>query len=366
MIRSLLAFLVLVPFLGCSPGGVDTYYGRMSGRSVNGTGVLAEALRAKGHRVTSTLVLDEGLEEKADVLIRFATYPGPPEADEAEWYEDWLSTGVGRRLIYVPRDYDAEHDYWRAALAALPSDADEARRRSIRDRADSSEAWPSRLQPRPKKTGRVESWFAMTPAEGAPTVCRDLEGPWAEDVDATKAHVTRHEVPKSTVEKVLLKGDGRTLAMEWQLDDDARVLVVANGSFLLNAVLLDRARRPLAEKVVEWVGDAPRRVVFVEGTFLLGRREAASSLPLTPPMRWVVAHLFAFALIACLARTARLGRPRAAPASDAERPVAHAEALGDLLARTGEAPAAQGLLETYRRWRQPSAHHPTRKRADGP
>lgn len=362
--RSLIPFGLLA-VAGCGPSGVDSYYGRVAGRSVNGTGVLAEALRARGHTVTSALVLDERL-DKANVLVRFATYPGPPDEDEADWYEAWLDMAPDRKMIYVSRDYDAEPDYWRAALAAMPADSDPERRQTIEGQAGASRSKSDGPMFRPKKTGRVDAWFAMEPNPGGPTVCQTLAGPWASGVDAAKARITRHEVPKATVENVLLQGDGKVLAMDWEMNDNARVLVVANGSFLLNAALLDRARRPLAERVVAWVGAGPQRIVFVEGAFPLDLRRESSGLVLPPSMRSVVAHLLAFALIGCLARTARLGRPRAPAPSDAERPVAHAEALGDLLAKTGEAQAARALIETYRRWRTPSAHHSTRKRAPGP
>ena len=71
-------------------------------------------------------------------------------------------------------------------------------------------------------------------------------------------------------ETVLLKGDGEALVMEWTRFNASRVLVLANGSFLLNAALLNKARRPLAKHVVSWAvdDDGPLRVAFVEGRFV--------------------------------------------------------------------------------------------------
>ncbi len=73
------------------------------------------------------------------------------------------------------------------------------------------------------------------------------------------------------------------------------------------------------------------------------------------PFGWVVAQLLVLGLVACLARAPRLGRPRPEPASGEDRPVAHPEAIGALLARTGQAGDARELLESYRRWRYPSS-----------
>ena len=78
--------------------------------------------------------------------------------------------------------------------------------------------------------------------------------------------------------------------MEWQRSNDARVLVVANGSFLLNATLVNRARRPLALRVARWAGDEPMHVAFVEGSFVLGDPPAQPSvfglLKIPPSAGW--------------------------------------------------------------------------------
>ena len=71
--------------------------------------------------------------------------------------------------------------------------------------------------------------------------------------------------------------------------------------------------------------------------------------------RWVALHLGLFGLLACLARAPRLGRPSPDAPSDADRPAAHAEAVGALLERSRGAATARDLLETYRRWRFPRA-----------
>ena len=156
-----------------------------------------------------------------------------------------------------------------------------------------------------------------------------------------------------------MDGEGYILAMTWTLDNDSAILAVANGSFLLNGALLNPARRPLAARVVEWIGDAPKHVVFLDGGNLMDSQEAAGELgPFHLlgifPFNWIVAHLAAFGLLAALARAVRLGRPRPEPPSGADRPSAHPEALGGLLARTRQAGAARDLLDAYRRWRHPA------------
>ena len=137
---------------GCSrPTTLDTSYGRVRGKSVNGTGALAELFREQGHEVRTAVRLTDELDEWADVIVRFAPHPGPPGREEAEWYAHWLDDERGRaRLIYVPHDYDAESDYWAAVATGLPKDADpklRARAETLRDRTKN---WADRI-PEPTK-----------------------------------------------------------------------------------------------------------------------------------------------------------------------------------------------------------------------
>jgi hypothetical protein len=300
--------------------------------------------------------LTDELNDWADVIVRFSLRPGPPAQDEAAWYNDWLSHDRERRLIYVPRDYDAQADYWTAVLDRLAGDAPVDQKTRARKLRDEARDWPSRLPEFAKEVARAEDWFAIeVPKPNAMTVCKALGGPWAAGIDPAKAAVVRHQTLKVESETMLLTGDDRPLAMEWTRFNDSRVLVVASGTFLLNAALVNTARRPLAERVIEWAGDSPRKVAFIEGPYVVGEAPGMTSvfkLLFVPPFGWVAAQMLVLGLAACLARAPRLGRPRPEPSSGEDRPVAHPEALGILLARTGQAEPAAALLETYRQWRK--------------
>lgn len=348
---------------GCGPGEVDTTYGRSRGRSINGTGVLADLLRAEGHEVRAAVRLNATLGDWAEVLVRFSPHPGPPSREEGRWFLDWLRARRGRKLLYVPRDHDAGPEFWAAMLAVQPPGTPAEVLDRIgrnRDRGVSPDFAP---RPKPKDTAPASEWFSIAPGVGAASTCRALEGSWAEGVDAPAAAVARHETFRAQEgEPVLLAGDGSPLVVSWTFDNGSRVLAVANASFLLNASMLNRARRPIAIRAVEWLGPAPGRVAFVEGPSVLdGRDEVPSSSPLrlfqVAPFGRVAGHWLAFATILAMARAVRLGRPRPDPPSGVERPSAHPEALGSLLARTGRDDVARALLEAYRRWRHPS--HPS-------
>lgn len=352
--------IVLLAAVGCSPGGVDTTYGRSRGTSINGTGALAELFRQQGHTVRVARRLNDTVGQQADTIVRFAPLPGLPDRDEAQWYHTWNTGAAGRRLIYILRDFDAESEYWAEALAHLPAGADPLMRSRMERQRDARQAWVADLPPPAKSPADPSQWFGLAPSPGSPVLCQKLSGPWAEGIDPGAAALTRHQafqLDEDASETVLLEGDGQPLVLEWQwygAGSDA-VLVVANGSFLLNEPLVHRARRPLAQRVLRWAGETPRRVVFVEGENPLAEGEHRPSR-WPPPLDWIMPHLLAFGLVACLSRAVVLGRLRPEPPSGADRPAAHAEALGDLLSKTRDAEAARSLLESYRRWRHPTTH----------
>jgi hypothetical protein len=351
--------LMLLGLAGCSGGGVDAEYGRLRDKSINGTGALAELFREQGSTVRRTTRLNEDVGEWSQTIVRFAPYPGPPDHKEAEWYRDWLSAGPDRRLIYIPRDYDAEPEYWTEVLANLPATKDASYRRRIETRRNESRSWPSELPTPAKEPAAAFDWFAIEPNAPAPSVCEILDGPWATDVDPAAALITKHQVPKVAPEKVFLSGDRVPLVFSWRANTGGEILVVANGSFLLNGSLMNRARRLLALRVVDWGSDPddPANVAFVETRYPDQRGEMSTSSVFAPftidPTGWVLAHWMVFLLLLCLSAAAILGRPRRDPSAGSDRPVAHAEALGDLLERTRDVDAARDQIENYQRWRHP-------------
>jgi hypothetical protein len=324
---------------------------------LSGTSAFADLLRRRGHEVRTAWRLTGELKEWAQVIVRFAPYPGPPDREEATWYEEWLEEEPERSLIYVVRDYDAEPEYWSLAVERLVEPGTEGRRALAEASRDQAKNWVDKLPSKADKPADATDWFKVGPAANPPRTCETLEGLWAEGVDSRAAGILLHEPLVADKEHVLLASKGNVLAMEWGAGDDSLVLAIANGSFLLNLPLVNHARRPLAERVVEWIGEDRRRIAFVDGFSVLNGPSLPPSLfdllRRIASFRWVAIHLGLFGLLACLARAPRLGRPRSDPASDSDRPAAHAEALGRLLEKSRSGETARDLIETYRRWRQP-------------
>ena len=364
----LVALAVALGLAGCSDE-VDTEYGRSRGRSINGTNAFADLLTQRGHTIRPTLRYTESLGAWARVIVRFAPGGGPPDHDEALWLREWLDADPGHRLIYVVRDGTTDAEFWGRMLGALPPDAREGERAKIQARiaAARAPALPS-TPPTPVAPAEGREWFVTEPlaapqVNGA-AVAGTLTGPWAEGVDPAAAALPVRRVIRTTEDDpVLLAADGKalvaTLDFRAETAEGGDVLVVANGGFLLNAALLNRARRPLAARAADWLGDVPAHVAFVEGAFVLSdvddSRVSPFHLLAVSPFNWVTAHLGAFGILLCLALAASIGRPRPEPPDSTERPSAHPVALGALLARTRQVAVAEDLLATYRRWRHPTA-----------
>jgi hypothetical protein len=141
---------------------------------------------------------------------------------------------------------------------------------------------------------------------------------------------------------------------EW---DDSQLIVVANGSFLLNYPLINHEHRKLAGRLIEAVGPPGQTVVFLEssagGPEILDQ-DPTVGLPLGLdifniwPTNWILIHLSIAGIIFCFARFPIFGRPlepRVESVSDFDK---HITALGELLARSRDTSFAATRLRHYR------------------
>jgi hypothetical protein len=334
----------------------DSTYGASRGTSLNGTSVVAGMLKDSGHEVRAAIRLNDELADWAGGIVRFAPYPGPPSKDEAAWYRSWLAANSGRWLIYVVNDFDTTLEYWQSVSDGPVASSDPARKAQADEERAAAADWVDRLPKKAKAAAGSREWFDVDTAWQPPRVCKKLSGPWADGVDPVAAALTVHEPLKTVSGLVLLAGDGKPLVVEKTIGN-AHALLIANGSFLLNEAVVNPARRPLAERVIDWAEGSEKNVAMVEGVHVLSEGDGMPTLwallVRLSPLRWAAIHVGLAALMAALARAPRLGRPRPTPPSGADRPAEHALALGALLARSRAATEARDLLDRYRCWRRP-------------
>ena len=135
----------------------------------------------------------------------------------------------------------------------------------------------------------------------------------------------------------------------------SELIVVNNGSFLLNLPLVNREHRKLADALVTRAA-APRRVFFLEsgpsGILILDKDPDEAYLTgmemfTVWPLGVIVMHLVIAGIALLFAYFPIFGRPRSLeppPAADFGR---HVAAVGELLERTGDRDYALQRLRTY-------------------
>ncbi len=318
---------------GCAPT-LDATYGKSRGTSLNGTSVLTKMLRDRQREVRAAIRLNDELAAWARAIIRFAPYPGPPSLEESRWYRDWLAADGGRLLVYVVRDFDTVAEYWQGVRATLTESSDEVRRAEAEEKRNAAANWVDKLPAKANPGADPRCWFGTDTAWNPPRACTRLSGPWADGIDAAAAGLIVHEPLKTARGLRLLECDGKPLVIEKGIGR-GRVLMIGNGSFLLNEAIVNPARRPLAERAIDWVCASAMQVALVEGPFVLaGDAEPPTIWSLMrriSSLRWVAIQVGLAALMAALARASRLGRPRPDPPSGANRPAEHAAGLGDVV-----------------------------------
>ena len=336
---------------------LDTFYGRRKGvpgsSSVNGTAVLAEMFEQQRHRVFSWTALSPRLHQRADVIVWFPNDFDPPAPAVRQWLENWLSDRPGRTLIYVGRDFDAAPWYWKKVLPGAPARAaGEIQQRAASARTDFGMA---RLQiPASEDCG----WFTVDGKSRHRRV-RTLQGDpaWLQGVDASKLEIELHGRIVPPDEAEVLLSSNRDVLVSRQEWEESQIVVVANGSFLLNAMLVNHEHRKLAGQLIEEVGPPQRNVVFLESWAGGPPIRDDDPLPGMPtgmeifhiwPTNWILLHLAIVGILFCFARFPLFGRAREPEPESPADFGKHIDALGELLERSGDMAYAWSRVNHYR------------------
>jgi hypothetical protein len=368
--------LCVAVMTGCAPADIDGTYGRSrgptGGRSVNGTAVLAQGFKHAGFRVSTWQRLSPRLEE-ADVIVWVPDDFEPPTLEQRAFLERWLHNESGRTLVYVGRDFDATVQYWRKAqLTAPPEQALEVARRLAL--AQSNLAALRAALPAEEPA----DWFIFRGSQSTQRV-RQLEGPWSEGIDAARAELelaSKLDVPgqadietwlereeifwEGPVEfRPLLTTEGSPLVTQLSLGDwgSSKLLVVTNGSFLLNLPLVNHEHRKLAGRLVAACEPRPGgKAVFLEsgagGPAVLDEDRAANyptglEMFTVWPLGIIMLHLAALGITLAIVSFPIFGQPRALEVASRSDFGQHVTAVGKLLEKTGDPGYALARLRDY-------------------
>jgi len=309
-------------------------------QSVNGTAVLARMFEQAGHKVTEWQWLSPKLRNEADSIVWFPDDFHPPSEDVRDWLEEWLAADVDRTLIYVGRDFDAAPLYWDKVRdpAAPPAEFAEINRRL-------AEANRSYLSARGRIPTDPEAqngeWFTVDDQRDFVEV-KDLTGrpQWLEGVDPAKVEIMLNgRLRPGPAAEVLLDSEAGPLVSRIPVEE-SQIIIVTNGSFLLNFTLVNHEHRKLAVHLIEAVGPA-RHVFFLEsdpGGPRIINEDPAAQLPqgieifgVAPGAMW---HLVALGILFLLCRLPVFGVPRQIDDEHQSDFGRHVVALGELLGRT--------------------------------
>ena len=341
------------------------------GNSVNGFGAFTEMVKAAWHEVEFTDKISASAFEKAECIIWFDGGFGAPKRDVTQPFDDWLEAKPGRTLIYIGRDYDASPLYWR--LAGDLADPEERDRYREIEAAARSRFEKRREALRPEDFG---TWFRVRKLSGTRRA-DSIEGApeWTADVDPSQLEISWDSYLEPNLQAdIRLSSGGQPLVSSFKRGE-GRVILVNNGSFLLNLPLAIRENRKLAGALIDEIGP-PKRVLFPArkgpreaggagqsgGSGKSGGSSGNSDGPPppdsrergefdifgTPPFDWPLAHLAILGALFCLARFPIFGRPKEDATSDLSDFGRHITALGKLLQGTQDSVRAHARLARYR------------------
>jgi hypothetical protein len=354
----------LAGLLGCGrQAELDTVYGQRRGagtRSVNGTLVLAERFDQAGFRVSGWRRLSPKLERER-VIVWAPDRFGAPQDEETDYFESWLQAEKGRTLVLIGRDYDAAVDYWQRVLKQSTG---AQRLRTRQQLAHAQAGFQARRHA--EREDNACDWFSWD-FDLPPQRLRSVEGPLVGDTDSLAVDLPNScqltlredasvdEWTNDLASEALLSGDGRLLAARLRRDSwqDSQIIVVVDGSWLLNLPQVDRSRRQLASRLIEACGP-PGRVCFLEsGPEPLLITSSDTELPLVLqmfqiwPVNLLMLHLVAVGLIYCFHVCPIFGRPRRLPEERLSDFGKHINAVGELLEQGQDDAYAKAQLDQY-------------------
>ena len=363
----LLALLVvaMVTTAGCTsePGAT---HGDVVGGSLNGVSALVQLLRDRGHTVTARPGISAKAFGKQETAIVFVDGDGPVDAAAAAQLERFLARSGKQWLVLVGRDGDWSVDYWR--FVADFADLRDAQRARARDNGLEStrelDAWYREL---PTSTSIVPctatTLVVRGEASGAEGLLVTMHDPGEDGEGDT--HPGRWSWRRALV-------PGEADRVEWEIDGEAflvrsiddsegdTILVMGSDMPLLNAGLVDPGNRRIAEALVRLLPQRAGVVVFGSARSRGDGPEEDEDdteglwrLVSVPPNPWIAAHIFLALLLFCWSRAPIFGRSRARSAGAVRDFGHHVDALGRLLAKSGDTASSAALLAEWERVGRP-------------
>ena len=378
-VTSGLVLMVLLAGCGTSQNTVDYGYGKKSGsgfaNSLNGTRVFAKMFEKREYRVESRPIVTPTMGE-ADTVVWFPNHLSPPKKEVIDKLKIWLEAEPNRVLVYVGRDYDAEVPYWTESLKkAKPDQVDKFRRRYAIAKARELE----RVGKIPNSTIFEDIRFNRL---ASPQTINAYQGPLADGAITLDEPITIRQTlswagttendPYSgmdgTPQELLSAGElPLVTAIPTGFYGESRIILVSNGSFLLNYPLAKPQNRQLAVNLLNEIDSfnvnynynffgtsSNRKVIFLESNPEVRESEQPERAKTLwdwiqiAPFNFVIPHLAVLSVIACCYLFPIFGRPKRSDQDSPHDFGKHITAYADMLKKTGNRQYAQQMIDTYR------------------
>lgn len=350
---------------GCRQPDLNTQYGKIAGSagsdSLNGVAVFADMFVERGFTVKRRQKISPKI-NRFGTIVWFPDDYSCPSEEAILALNEWLDGDIGRTLIYVGRDYDSRTDYLSDVMESAPVEQKEELMRQIAEgrllqtrRGDNSTFfWFDENRTKC-------DWFEQQPVRRQKA--SSLSGPLAADLtqQASDVELSTILTPAADQAEVwdsrsLLDADGQRLVVEMTnnySDFDNPLIVVSNGSFLLNYALVNQGHRQLASNLIDQCANY-EGVLFLES----GPRGIEVSDSDTtnhnnwawiaqPPLRYIVPHFLMWGILFCFVFFPIFGRPKRSKKRSTSTFRSHVNAMGKLIARSDYPNRAINKIRDY-------------------
>ncbi|MDZ4847850.1 MAG: DUF4129 domain-containing protein [Pirellulaceae bacterium] len=367
----------------------------VSHKSISGLSVFREMLEVNGLRTFELKHLSQRA-ERLSVIIWAPKDFRVPSNEEIRWFDNWLSGDSNRLLVFVGRDYSPSAHYWElAADNAAPEN-----RRTFRLRQGYAEVELEIARSLVEHESECE-WLMQELTLGEPRNVERFSGPWAKGLRSEETNVVLRGSlkpnPKArTVETPELADDNLSVSerefidaeLSSELDstyrpieygppkiktllksDDgspiissisytpwktSRLVLIANGSLILNESLAMNGNQQLAERLANECASKGGRVGFLSRygeTFIRApwdeQEPKGFELLRVWPLSLISIQGLFLGFIVLLALVPIFGRPQWLPTASTTDFGKHIEALGDLLLQSRDRNYALKCVATY-------------------
>jgi len=370
----LVACLTVSSGCGSNTRPLETRYGKVNEqpRSINSTSLFAERLEELGYDVTIRNRISPKINE-FNTIFWFPEHVRCPSDEATQAIEEWMDKGYGNRtLVYVGADYRADEDYYRAAQKRV---APSLQAESQRLLSEAQLATQARRSYRPDNTQC--DWFdieVIKPAKHSNLLTGVMADNSLLDV-APELPVEAVMTPKQSTSQwevePLLTVDGEDLV--YRLADTSytynqttpnQIIVVQNGSFLVNFAAIDPNKQALADQLVAEATSLneddygygygfSQQILILESEYDIPIRNTdfvnqnSWAWIAEEPLCYIVPHALLWGVLFCFVYFPIFGRPKNSPKKSTTSFGNHIDAIAKQLSKSSSKAHARRTVKQY-------------------